>query len=40
LIQLGDQIFEPAHRVQFRQNCASLIDSPRIDSRELSLLQP
>src|SRR6202023_1148077 len=39
-IQLGDQVFEAAHRMQFGEDRAMLIESPGFDAREFSLLQP
>ena len=39
-IQLGDQEFEPAHRLQFRKDRAALFKRPRFESRELSCLEP
>ena len=39
-IQLGHQVFETAHRVQFSEDRASLLESPRFDSCEFSLFQP
>lgn len=39
-IQVGEQVFETAHAVQFREDRPPLIDRPRIESRELPLFKP
>ena len=39
-IQVGEQVFDTAHRVQFRQDGAPLVDRPRVESGELPFFKP